>query len=155
MPEATGALPAEGYINGSDLLLKVGGKPIGHCTSHTITFNSEAKDRAVKPVATAGRSAGLWKDKTVTGLSISISFEGLRFYGETENGYDEIGAKWGTGEVVEVEAFHRTQDTKPYVKGNFVIDSLEEGAPAQDDATYSGQLSNSGEPDIYPGKKVA
>ncbi|MDE6479268.1 MAG: phage tail protein [Muribaculaceae bacterium] len=149
------ALPEEGYINGSDLLLKVGGNPIGHCTSHTITFNSEAKDRAVKPVATAGRSAGLWKDKTVTGLSVSISFEGLRFYGETENGYDEIGAKWGKGDLVEVEAFHRTQDTKPYFKGKCVIDSLEESAPAQDDATYSGQLSNSGEPDIYPGKAAA
>ena len=31
MPEATGTLPAEGYINGSDLLLKVGGKPIVQC----------------------------------------------------------------------------------------------------------------------------
>ncbi len=109
----------------------------------------------MKPVATAARSAGLWKDKTVTGLSVSISFEGLRFYGETENGYDEIAAKWGAGALVEVEAFHRTQDTKPYFKGMCVIDSLEESSPAQDDATYSGQLSNSGEPEIYPGKAAA
>ncbi len=151
----TPALPKEGYINGSDLLLKAGGKPIGHCTSHTMTYNSEAKDRAVKPVATAARSAGLWKDKTVTGLSVSISFEGLRFYGETENGYDEIAAKWGAGALIEVEAFHRTQDTAPYFKGMCVIDSLEESAPAQDDATYSGQLSNSGEPEVYPGKPAA
>lgn len=46
-----------GYINGSDLLLKVGGKAVGHCTSHTLTFNSETKDRAVKPVASAPRAA--------------------------------------------------------------------------------------------------
>ena len=71
------------YISGSDLLLKVADKAVGHCTSHTTTLNSETKDRAVKPVATAARSAGLFKNKGVTGLSISISFEGLRAYTET------------------------------------------------------------------------
>ena len=59
-----------GYCNGSDMLVYVGGKAVGHCTSHTATFNSETKDRAVKPVASASLSAGLWKGKTVTGLSI-------------------------------------------------------------------------------------
>ncbi len=48
----------DSYISGSDLLLKVAGKAVGHCTSHTTTLNSETKDRAVKPVATAARSAG-------------------------------------------------------------------------------------------------
>lgn len=45
------------YINGSDILLKVDGKAVGHCSTHTLTFNSETKDRAVKPVATAPRAA--------------------------------------------------------------------------------------------------
>ncbi len=142
------------YINGSDLLLKVGGKAVGHCSSHTLTFNSETKDRAVKPVAEAGKSAGLWKGKGVTGLSISISFEGLRFYNETENGYTEISAKWGEGKSVDVEAFERGSDEEPYVKGKFIISSLEETSPAQDDATYSGSLENDGEPETYPGKPV-
>ena len=48
-----------GYINGSDLLLKIGDKAVGHCTSHKLTFNSETKDRAVKPVATKATEAGL------------------------------------------------------------------------------------------------
>ena len=39
-----------GYCNGSDMLLYVDGKAIGSCTSHTTTFNSETKERAVKPV---------------------------------------------------------------------------------------------------------
>ena len=82
------------YINGSDLLLKVAGAAVGHCTSHTVTFNSETKDRAVKPVASAAKSAGLWKGKEVTGMSISISFEGLRFYNETESGFDAIASEW-------------------------------------------------------------
>lgn len=142
----------EGYINGSDLLLKVAGKAVGHCTSHTITFNSETKDRAVKPLAEEAITAGLWKGKGVVGLSISISAEGLRFYDETENGYEEIAPSWGKGAAVEVEAFKRENDTTPYVKGKFIIASIEETSPAQDDATYSISLENDGEPDIYPGK---
>lgn len=145
----------EDYINGSDLLLKVGGKAVGHCTSHTTTFNSETKERAVKPAASVATTAGLWKQKGVTSLSISISFEGLRFYGEEENGFEEIAPSWGKGKSVEVEAFKRGSDTTPYIKGNFVIASLEEGAPANDDATYSGSLENDGEPDVYPGKTTS
>lgn len=144
-----------GYINGSDLLLKVGGKAVGHCTSHTLTFNSETKDRAVKPVASAAKSSGLWKGKGVTGLSISISAEGLRFYDETENGHEQIAPLWGKGASVEVEAFKRGGDKTPYVKGNFIIASLEETSPAQDDATYSVSLENDGEPEAYPGKDAA
>lgn len=140
------------YINGSDLLITVAGKGFGHCTSHTITYNSETKDRAVKPVVSAPKSAGLWKGKGITGLSISISAEGLRCYEETENGQEQIIPSWGKGVSVEVEAFRRGEDTTPYLKGKFVIASMEETSPAQDDATYSISLENDGEPDIYPGK---
>lgn len=141
-----------GYINGSDLLLMVGEKAVGHCTSHTLTFNSETKDRAVKPVSSEAVASGLWKNKGVTSLSISISAEGLRFYSETENGHEEIAPLWGKGASVEVKAFKRGGDESPYVKGKFVIASLEETSPASDDATYSVSLENDGEPDIYPGK---
>lgn len=143
-----------GYINGSDLLIKVGGKAVGHCTSGTITYNSETKERAVKPVETAAISAGLWKGKGVSGLSVSISFEGLRFYNDTENGYEQIAPLWGAGDSVEVECIKRGEETA-YLKGKFVIASLEETSPAQDDATYSGSLESDGEPDIYPGKVAA
>lgn len=149
------ALPVSGYINGSDLLLSVAGKAVGHCTSHTLTFNSETKDRAVKPAASAGYASGLWKGKGVTGLSISISAEGLRYYGEAENGFDEIAANWGVGQSVQVKAFQREGDANPYVQGNFVIASIEEASPAQDDATYNISLESDGEPDVYPGKNGA
>ena len=146
------AVPSSGYINGSDILLSVGGKAIGHCTTHTITFNSETKDRAVKPAASQGYSAGLWKGKGVTGLSISISAEGLRYYGESENGYAELSALWGAGASIQVKAFQREGDETPYVQGNFVITNLEETSPAQDDATLSISLESDGEPTTYPGK---
>lgn len=130
----------------------VGGKAIGHCTTHTLTFQSTTKERAVKPAASASSSTGLWKGKGVTGLSISISADGLRFGSETENGFKEVAPLWGAGSSVVVKAFERGGDATPYVEGNFIIDSLEETSPAEDDATYKISLSNDGEPSVYPGK---
>lgn len=141
----------EDYGNGDDMLVKVDGKAVGHCTSTSVSFSTETKDRAVKPAFDQPRSTSRWKGKTITGLSISISFEGLRFWKETEGGYDSIASSWGAGQQVEVECFYRGEES-PYLKGMFVIDSLEESGPSQDDITYSGSLSNSGEPEIYPGK---
>lgn len=142
-----------GYVNGSDLLLFIDGKAVGHCTSHTLTFNSETKDRAVKPLAKKRISAGLWKAKGVTGLSISISFEGLCNYDEEETAFKDLVKAWKTGKSVEVKAFEREVTDgegpqNPYLVGKFVIASLENSAPAQDDATYSGSLENDGEPEI-------
>lgn len=142
------------YVNGSDVLMNVGGKAVGHCTTHTVTYNSETKDRAVKPEASKSRSSGLWKGKGVTGLSISISAEGLRVYEETESGFEQVAPLWGKGQSVEIQAFKRENDQTPYLKGKFVITSIEETNPAQDDGTYSINLENDGEPDIYPGKEA-
>lgn len=134
-----------GYCNGSDMLLFVGGKAVGHCTTHTTTINSETKDRAVKPVATKGISAGLWKNKGVTGLAVSISAEGLVFYQEAESGYKSCLAMIKAGQSVEVKCMERGSTDKPYLTGKFVIASLERTDAAQDDATYSISLENDGE----------
>lgn len=134
-----------GYCNGSDMLLYVGGKAIGSCTSHTTTFNSETKERAVKPVASAAMASGLWKKKGVIGLSYSISAEGLVFYNETEFGYKALVAAWKAGNSVEVKCMERESEN-PYLAGMCVIASLERTDPAQDDSTYSISLENDGEP---------
>ena len=137
-----------GYCNGSDMLLYVDGKAIGSCTSHTTTFNSETKERAVKPVASATATAGLWKKKGVVGLSYSISAEGLVFYNETEYGFKELFAAWKAGKSVTIKCMERgaTETAKPYLEGACVITSLERTDPAQDDSTYSVSLENDGEP---------
>ena len=137
----------KGYCNGSDMLVYVGGKAVGHCTTHTTTLNSETKDRAVKPEASKSISAGLWKGKGVTGLSVSISAEGLVFYGESETGYKALYAAWKAGQSIEVKCMERENSDKPYLKGQFVIASLERTDPAQNDSTYSVNLENDGEPD--------
>lgn len=136
-----------GYCNGSDMLLYVGGKAVGHCTTHTSTFNSETKDRAVKPTASKGMSSGLWKGKGVVGLSYSISAEGLVFYGETETGFKALFKAWKAGKSIEVKCMEREKDTAPYLAGKCVIASLERTDPAQDDSSYTAQLENDGEPE--------
>lgn len=135
-----------GYCNGSDMLLFVGGKAVGSCTSHTTNFNSETKDRAVKPVASATIAGGLWKGKTIVGLSYSISAEGLVFYNETENGFKELFKLWKAGKPVEVKCLERENSENPYLVGQCVISSLEATSPAGDDATYSISLENDGAP---------
>lgn len=142
------ATAKQGYCNGSDMLLYVGGKAVGSCTSHTSTFNSETKERAVKPVASAKMSSGLWKGKGVTGLSYSISAEGLVFYDETESGFKALFKLWKEGKSVEVKCMERENSDKPYLAGKCVIASLERTDPAQDDSTYSISLENDGEPDV-------
>ena len=74
----------KGYCNGSDMLLYVGDEAVGHCTSHKVTMNSETTDHAVKAPANEPITKSLYKQKTVTGLSYSISADGLVFYGDTE-----------------------------------------------------------------------
>ena len=73
--------------------------------------------------------------------------EGLRFYNETETGFKGIFKEWIKGKSVTLKCLERGNSTKPYLVGKFVIASLEESAPAQDDATYSANFENDGEPD--------
>ena len=142
-----------GYVNGSDMLLTVGTKAIGSCSSHEAEYKSETKDRAVKPVASKPVGAGLWKDKSVTGLSISISADGLVLDGETETTYAELLKMWKEGKAVDAACFPRTGDLSPYVKGKFVITSLKESHAAGEDSKYSISLENAGEPEVFDSSK--
>lgn len=132
------------YINGSDLLISIDGKASGHSTTHTTTFSTETKDRAVKPASTEASGTSLWKEKSVTGLSVQVKCEGLRFYAESETGMKALLAKWKAGATVELKGIHRGGDENPYLSGNFIVTSLEESAPANEDATYSATFDNSG-----------
>lgn len=132
------------------MLLYVDGKAVGSCTSHSTSFASETKERAVKPVASASIASGLWKKKGIIGQSVSITAEGLVFYNETENGFADLLAAWKAGKSVDVKCMERENSDKPYLTGKFVIASLERTDPAQDDSTYSISLENDGEITVDP-----
>lgn len=139
-----------GFCNGSDMLLYVDGKAVGSSASHSTTFSSETKERAVKPVASASLASGLWKKKGIIGQSVSISAEGFVSYEESENGFAKLLAAWKAGKSVDVKCMERENSDKPYLTGKFVIASLERTDPAQDDSTYSISLENDGEITVDP-----
>lgn len=140
------------YINGSNVLFTVGGKGLGHCTTHTVTYNTETKERGVKPPVKDEVKKALFNGKGVTKMSISVHGEGFRYMGEEELSLDEIRKLWGAGQSVELSCFERASDIKPYLKGKFVITKVEETNPAQDDSTFNVDFENDGEPTVYPGQ---
>ena len=143
------------YINGSDVLFTVGTKGLGHCTTHSVTFNTETKERGVKPPVAQKKTKALFNGKGVTKMSISVHGEGFRYQGEEELSLDELRKLWGAGQSVVLSCYERDNSTTPYLKGKFVITKVEETSPAQDDATFNVDFENDGEPEIYPGKATA
>lgn len=139
----------KGYCNGSDMLLFINEEAIGHCTSHKLTLSTETTDHAVKAPASEPVTKSLFKEKTVTGLSYSLTADGLVFYGETEAGYAKLAAAWRTGEPVKAKCMERENAEKPYLVGDVIIDSLERNDDAGQDSTFSVSLSNSGAPDKF------
>lgn len=143
-----------GYKNGSDILVKLPDGAIGHCTTHTITYSTETKDVAVKPLASAAASAGKYKQKRIVGMSIQIKVSGMKFYSETESGFKAMLAKWALGASVAASAFERGNDQTPYLAGNFVISELTETNPAEDDTTYDATLDLDGAPTTLDASKL-
>ena len=121
------------YVHGSDLLVGILVEdvfnPLGHSKTCTITNTAETKDRAVKPTLeekAKAAAAGKWKEKSVSGLS------------------DKLLEMWESGNPVPVKYALRGEEDTKYRQGNFIITSLEEVSAADDDATYSISLENSG-----------
>ena len=139
------------YMSGSNVLFTVGGKGLGHSTTHTVTYSTETKKRGVKPPVKEKTKKALFSGKGVTEMSISVHGEGFRYKGEEELSLDEIRKLWGIGRSVELSCFEREGDATPYLKGKFVISKVEETSPAQDDATFTVDFENDGEPEVYPG----
>lgn len=140
------------YMSGSNVLFTVGGKGLGHSTTHTVTYSTETKKRGVKPPVKENTKKALFSGKGVTEMSISVHGEGFRYKGEEELSLDEIRKLWGIGRSVELSCFERDGDATPYLKGKFVITKVEETSPAQDDATFTVDFENDGEPEVYPGQ---
>ena len=131
-----------GYVHGSDMLVGLmvedAFSPLGHSKTCTVSNKAETKERAVKPA-----NAGKWKEKSVSGLSVEISSEGFRFYGD-EMGYDKLLELWEKSEPVTVRYALRGEEKTKYREGKFLITSLEETSPSDDDSTYTISLENSG-----------
>lgn len=144
------AHPTTGFVNGSDLLLYLNTSststpawtPVAHTTSHTVDFSSETKDRVTKDISTNGK----WKVKAVSGISATITCEGLVIYDSGSLSYNTILAKMKAGATVLLKFGFREEETgDTYEQGEFIISSISQTSPAGEDTTFSATFENSGE----------
>jgi predicted secreted protein len=144
------AHPTTGFVNGSDLLLYIDTSttstpewtPVAHTTSHTVDYSSETKDRVTKDISTNGK----WKAKAVSGISATITCEGLVIYDSDKLSYKAVLAKMKAGATVLLKFGFREEATgDTYEKGEFIISSISQTSPAGEDTTFSATFENSGE----------
>lgn len=109
-------------------------------TSHTITYNTETKERLTKD------SPGGNPEKRITAVTVTIKADALRAFGDKDKKLllkamkekQNVLLKYGFAKEDE-------QEGDDYEEGEFVIDSLEETSQAGEDVTYSAQFSSSGD----------
>lgn len=133
-------------LDGTDMILSVGGNALGFSTGCKISTTAETGERLTKE-----SSAGKWKEKYIKSFSEEISADGCILRdGTTEYPtYDEIKALMLAGEPVDVtyslrDGDKRTGKTAGGYSGQYLITSLEGDGQAGEDAKYSIKLENCG-----------
>lgn len=136
----------EHILDGTDLILSVGGGALAFSTGCKITTQTETGERVTKEAA-----SGKWKEKYVKSYSESISADGVVCTDGTSDAptYDQLKDMQISGTPVDVaynvrEAGSRSGKTAGGYKGKFIITSLDLDAQAGDDSKYSIQLENCG-----------
>ena len=134
-------------LQGTDLILSVGGQALGFSTGCKVTTSVETGERVTKEA-----SSGRWKEKYVKSFSESISADGcvLTDGDTTTPTYDQLKALMLAGEPIDAsyslrDGDKRTGKTSGGYTGKYLITSLDLDAQAGDDAKYSLQLENCGE----------
>ena len=137
---------AKTVLDGTDLILSIGGVALAFSTGCKITTSAETGERVTKEAA-----SGKWKEKYVKNFSESISADGVVIIdGGTEMpSYDQLKDAMMTGEPVEAaynvrEENSREGKTAGGYKGQYIITSLDLDGQAGDDAKLSINLENTG-----------
>lgn len=133
-------------LDGTDLILSMGGAALGFSTGCKVSTTTETGERVTKEA-----SSGKWKAKFVKSFSESITADGCVLTdGDSEiPTYDQLKDMMLAGTPIEAsyslrEGDKRTGKTEGGYKGKYIITSLELDGRAGDDAKYSVSLENSG-----------
>ncbi len=133
-------------LDGTDLILSVGGKALGYSTGCKISTTVETGERVTKEA-----KSGKWKEKFVKSFSEDITADGMVLAdgGEDMPTYDELKDMMLQGKPVDVhygvrDGDKRTGKTSGGYTGKYLITSLEADGQAGDDGKYSVKLENSG-----------
>ena len=133
-------------LDGTDLILSIGGAALGYSTTCKISTTTETGERVTKEA-----SAGKWKEKFVKSFSETITAEGCVLTdGDAETPtYDQLKAMQIAGEAVDAsynvrEGTTREGKTSGGYTGKFIITQLELDGSAGEDAKYNVTLENCG-----------
>lgn len=137
---------ATSVLDGTDLILSVGGGALAFSTGCKVTTSTETGERVTKE-ATSGK----WKEKYVKSFSESISADNIVCTDGTTDAptYDQLKDMQLKGKPIEAtysvrDGDQRTGKTTGGYKGMYIITSLDLDGQAGDDTKCSIQLENSG-----------
>ena len=128
------------YRDGTDLILSINSKALGHSTECKISYKAETGTRKTKEAA-----AGKWDEKYVKSLGCTVTASGFVFDDDDQNqkpSIDTLRTAFKTAQPVGASWAYR--DGGSIESGKFIITALDHEGKAGDDETYSITLENSG-----------
>ena len=142
------------YRNGVDLLMGLVEenvfKPFGYSTGCKITDTTETGERVTKeqPVNPGQVQHAMWKEKYVKGLSETITAEGFVYDNEAaaNNGMPSLKGIFLSAVPVTLRYKYREADEgrDKYYEGQYILTSLEQDGPADDDEKWNVTFENNG-----------
>ena len=141
----------EQIIEGSDLMLFIGGKSIAFATSHSLSINAETVETTSKD------TGGMWVSKAIRKISWTMNTENLYSVEGAGENYDTLfdamvnktflTAVFATksSEANEVPTGGWAATAGQGYTGQVVVTSLELNAPNGDNATFTASFEGVGE----------
>ncbi|MCR5038047.1 MAG: phage tail protein [Bacteroidales bacterium] len=116
-------------------------KPLGYSTGCKISDSTETGERVTKETG-----ASQWKEKYVKSLSEQITADGFVYDGVAASsiGFPDLKSMWLSKEPVKLRYQYRDDAQATKYEGDFIITSLEQDGPADDDEKWSITFENSG-----------
>jgi len=124
-----------GIINGTDLLVYVGGTAITHSTSASISFSMETRDASTKD------SAG-YREILEGQRSWTIESEGMTALDAAE-GFEELYAAWVARTALTIK-FATADGTDQFYQGTGYCTSLSMDSGVEDSSTFSASFEMTG-----------
>ena len=135
-----------GFRSGTDLIMGIVQdntfKPLGYSSGCKISDSTETGERTTKEAADSH-----WKEKYVKTLSEQVTAEGFVYDGVAASsiGFPDLKTLWLSKAKVKLRYKYRDQAaTAGLYEGDFIITSLEQDGPADDDEKWSVTFENTG-----------
>jgi predicted secreted protein len=125
-------------LDGVNLLLSIGGTPIGASSSCSVELTRATRN-------TSNKDTGIWDSFAAGTITWSMSSENFVNFGG-ENGYDELYDALVAGTPVDVSVdYKQDEDNTWQLSGKAIITGLPLSAPKGENVSFSVTLQGTGE----------